>query len=201
VAQEIESRPIPPEAQAAGGVRDRLVPLGCRPRSLDLTGPGRVVELKCPPQVKRRPTGRGGPEQSETLVIPTNLVDLPADGMALIFPPRGTIEIFFRFYQHLLGGRPLRSYDHKGIEWQTSAAILACLLLSLGTGRQPTRRTFEMRCWYFTGMARPEEWLVHLERRQKTNGAAQGSLPVGRAARICAAPLPARRPTRFPHSG
>jgi len=119
VAQEIEGRAISGEAQAAGVVRDRLVHLGCRPRSQDLAGPVRVVELKCQPHVKRRHTGRGGPEQSETLVIATNLVDLPADVIALIFQHRWTIEIFFRFYQHVLGCRHLLSYHRNGIELQT----------------------------------------------------------------------------------
>ncbi len=169
VAQEIESRAIPSEAQAVGVVRDRLVSLGCRPRRQDLAGPVRVVELKCQPHVKRMHTGRGGPEQSESLAMATNLVDLPADVIALIFRYRWTIEIFFRFYKHVLGCRPLLSYHRNGIELQTYAAILACMLISLWTGRKPTLRTFEMLCWYFTGMASQEELLAHLSRLQKTS--------------------------------
>jgi hypothetical protein len=168
VAQEIEARALSPEAQAAGVVRDRLVFLGCRPRRKDLTGPVRVVEVKCEPHVKRLHTGRGGPEQSESLAIATNLVDLPADVIALIFRYRWTIEIFFRFYKHVLGCRHLLSYHRNGIELQTYAAILACMLIALWTGRKPTLRTFEMLCWYFTGMASQEELLAHLARLQKT---------------------------------
>ena len=102
-------------------------------------------------------------------MIATNLVDLPADVIALIFQHRWTIEIFFRFYKHVLGCRHLLSYDRNGIELQTYAAILACMLISLWTGRKPTLRTFEMLCWYFTGMASQEELLAHIERLQKTN--------------------------------
>lgn len=168
VAQEIEVRALSAEAQAAGVIRDRLVSLGCRPRRKDLTGPVRVVEVKCEPHVKRLHTGRGGPEQAETLAIATNLVDLPADVIALIFRYRWTIEIFFRFYKHVLGCRHLLSYHRNGIELQTYAAILACMLIALWTGRKPTLRTFEMLCWYFTGMASPAELLAHLARLQKT---------------------------------
>jgi hypothetical protein len=50
---------------------------------------------------------------------------------------------------------------------QTYAAILACMLISLWTGRKPTLRTFEMLCWYFTGMAREEELLAPRARLQK----------------------------------
>ena len=168
VAQEIEPRAISPQGQAAQIVRDRLVHLGgdhCR----DLTSPVRVIEIQCTPHPKRIHTGRGGPEQSETLAIATDLMDLEADVIALIFEYRWTIEIFFRFYKHILGCRHLLSYNRNGIELQTYTAILACMLISLWTGRKPTLRTFEMLCWYFTGMASPEELLAHIERLQKTN--------------------------------
>lgn len=168
VAQKIEERAISAEGQVANIVRDRLVHLGgghCR----DLAGPVRVIEIKCQAHPKRIHTGRGGPEQSETLTIATDLVDLDADVIALIFQYRWTIEIFFRFYKHILGCRHLLSHKRNGIELQTYAAILACMLISLWTGRKPTLRTFEMLCWYFTGMASPEELLAHIERPQKTS--------------------------------
>ncbi len=168
VAQELEVRPLSAEAQAAGVVQDRLVRLGCEPRSEDLAEPVRVVELQCQPHVKRMHTGRGGPEQSERIVLVTNLRDLSADVIALIYQYRWTIEIFFRFYKHILGCRHLLSYQRNGIELQTYAALLACMLISLWTGRMPTLRTFEMLCWYFTGMASLEELQAHLQRLQKT---------------------------------
>ena len=151
------------QGQAAGIVRDRLLRLGCD-RCRDLVEPVRVIEVKCTPHPKRLHTGRGGPEQSETLAIAT---DLEADVIALIFQYRWTIEIFFRFYKHVLGCRYLLSYQRNGIELQTYTAILACMLISLWTGRKPTLRTFEMLCWYFTGMASEEELLAHIERLQK----------------------------------
>ena len=167
VAQGIEERTITPQARAAGVVRDRVVRLGSRPRSRDLKVPVRVIEVACEPHVKRMHTGRGGPEQSETLVIATDLLDLDADVIALIFKYRWTIEIFFRFYKHILGCRHLLSYNRNGIELQTYSAILACMLISLWTGRKPTLRTFEMLCWYFTGMASEKELLAHIGRLQK----------------------------------
>jgi Transposase DDE domain len=166
VGEVIEEREISAQGQAAGIVRDRLLHLGCD-RSRDLVEPVRVIEVQCTPHPKRLHTGRGGPEQSETLAIATDLVALEADVIALIFQHRWTIEIFFRFYKHILGCRHLLSYDRNGIELQTYTAILACMLISLWTGRKPTLRTFEMLCWYFTGMASEEELLAHLARLQK----------------------------------
>jgi len=61
---------------------------------------------------------------------------------------------------------PLRQiYLTRPPQWldlQTYAAILALYAISLWTGRKPTLRTFEMLCWYFTGMASPEELLAHI---------------------------------------
>ncbi len=162
-----EERAISAQGQAAGLVRDCLIQLGTGSCRDALAGPVRVVEVRCTPHPKRAHTGRGGPEQSETLALATDLMDLDADVIALIFQYRWTIEIFFRFYKHILGCRHLLSHKRNGIELQTYAAILACMLISLWTGRKPTLRTFEMLCWYFTGMASEEELLAHIARLQK----------------------------------
>jgi hypothetical protein len=50
---------------------------------------------------------------------------------------------------------------------QVYCAIIACMLISLWTGRKPTLRTHEMICWYFCGMASEEELLAHLARLKK----------------------------------
>jgi len=165
--QVCEKRPLTAEAKAAGVVLDRVMRLGADSKSSDLTEPVRVVEVTCTPHRKRGHTGRGGPEQSETLAIATDLMEVDADVIALIFQYRWTIEIFFRFYKHVLGCRHLLSYKNNGIELQTYAAIIACMLISLWTGRKPTLRTYEMLCWYFTGMADEEELLSHINRLQK----------------------------------
>ena len=167
VCEVIEERPITADGEAAGVVRDRVVRLGGQAKSAQIAGSVRVVEVQCRPHVKRMHTGRGGPEQSETLAIATDLLDVEADVIALIFQHRWTIEIFFRFYKHILGCRHLLSYNQNGIELQTYSAILACMLISLWTGRKPTLRTYEMLCWYFTGMADEEELLSHIQRLQK----------------------------------
>ena len=167
VCEVIEERPITADGEAAGVVRDRVVRLGSNGKSDELSGAVRVVEVKCRPHVKRMHGGRGGPEQSETLAIATDLLDVEADVIALIFKHRWTIETFFRFYKHILGCRHLLSHNQNGIELQTYSAILACMLISLWTGRKPTLRTYEMLCWYFTGMADEEELLSHIEHLQK----------------------------------
>ncbi|MBN2595120.1 MAG: transposase, partial [Sedimentisphaerales bacterium] len=167
VCQIIEERPITADAESAGVVRDRIVRLGGDAKSDEIAGAVRVVEVKCRPHLKRMHTGRGGPEQSQTLAIATDMLDVESDVIALVFRHRWTIETFFRFYKHILGCRHLLSYNQNGIELQTYSAIIACMLISLWTGRKPTLRTYEMLCWYFTGMADEEELLSHIRRLQK----------------------------------
>jgi hypothetical protein len=167
VCEVLEERPLTADAVTAGVVQDRLVRLGRRGKDEGLAGAVRVVEVHGQPHAKRIHGGRGGPEQSETLVIATDLLDVEADVIALIFRYRWTIEIFFRFYKHILGCRHLLSYNQNGIELQTYAAIIACMLISLWTGRKPTLRTYEMLCWYFTGMADEDELLSHIRRLKK----------------------------------
>jgi len=59
------------------------------------------------------------------------------------------------------------SDDPKGVRIQTYCAIIACMLISLWTGRKPTLRTYEMSCYYLMDWASEEELLAHLEKLAK----------------------------------
>lgn len=164
----LEEHELTPDAVAAGIAFDKKIRWGCNNKTREqLSVPVRLIAIKCTPHKKRYKIGRGGPEQGETLLIATDRFDLDADVIALIFKHRWAVEIFFRFFKHVLGCRHLLSYDRNGIELQTYAAIIACMLIALWTGRKPTIRTYEMLCWYFTGMASQEELLAHIGRLQK----------------------------------
>jgi hypothetical protein len=167
VYQTLEDFQLDADALSAGILFDKKVWLGGDQKSDELSVPLRLISVKCTPHIKRYKVGRGGPEQGQSLLIVTDRFDLDADVIALIFKHRWAIEIFFRFFKHVLGCRHLLSYDRNGIELQTYAAIIACMLISLWTGRKPTLRTYEMLCWYFTGMADEEELLAHINRLQK----------------------------------
>ena len=164
--ERLQEKPLSAEAKEAGILWDRVVRLGRKTKN-DLQDPVRLVSVKCTPHRKRYKIGRGGPEQGESLLIATNLLDEEPEVISLIFQHRWSIEIFFRFFKHILGCRHLLSYCQNGVELQTYAAIIACMLISLWTGRKPTLRTYEMLCWYFTGMADEEELLAHIGRLQK----------------------------------
>jgi Transposase DDE domain len=162
----VESRPLSDDDVEANVVRDAVVLLGETSKMPEdrPDHPLRLVVVKTTPHEKRGRTGGGstGPASNGLLLIATNLLDLPAWIIALLYQYRWTIEIFFRFFKHTLGCRSLLSHDPVGIEIQTYCAIIACMLISLWTGRKPTLRTYEMICYYFTGLAEEDELLAHL---------------------------------------
>jgi hypothetical protein len=158
----LESRPLSDDDAQAGVVSDAVVQLGETSKTAEdrPNHPLRLVVVKTTPHEKRG--GSTGPASNGLLLIATNLLDLPAWIIALLYRYRWTIEIFFRFFKHTLGCRSLLSHDPVGIEIQTYCAIIACMLISLWTGRKPTLRTYEMICYYFMGLAEEDELLAHL---------------------------------------
>jgi hypothetical protein len=161
----VEGRPLSAEAAAANVTFDAVVRMG-----QDRTGAERpnhamrLIFVQTTPHQKRGRTGGGtlGPRSDGTLRIATNLLDVPADVIAFLYQRRWTIEIFFRFLKHILGCRHLVSTNPVGVEIQAYCAIIACLLIALWTGKQPTKPTYEMICFYFMGWADEEELLAHL---------------------------------------
>jgi IS4 transposase len=137
--------------------------------------PIRLVTVRISPHTSRgkNRSGSTGPDSDGILRIATNLLDVPAEVIALIFLNRWTIETFFRFFKHVLGCRHLLSHSQQGIEIQTYCAIIACMLISLWTGRKPTLRTYEMICYYFTGLASEGELLAHLAKLKAHDAAAK----------------------------
>lgn len=116
-------------------------------------------KLNCPR------TSLGSFSESSAVFEPERLKEI----IALIYQYRWTIEIFFRFFKHILGCRHLLSQRKEGIEIQTYCAIIACMLISLWTGRKPTLRTYEMICFFFTGPADEDELLAHIAGLEKSD--------------------------------
>jgi hypothetical protein len=165
IYQITEDKELTDKAAKEGIVFDRTVDLGGETAETKLKKI-RIVAVKCNPNTKRNHTVRGGPPQKEMLLIATDRFDLEPETIAAIYKHRWTIEIYFRFFKHVLGCRHLISHNKNGIEIQMYMAIIACMLISLWTGRKPTLRTYEMVCWYFTGMADLEELEAHIARQK-----------------------------------
>lgn len=163
-----EERSLSEAARKAGVLGDRIVELGYADKRP--THPVRVVLVSTTPHRKTggRKGGTAGPPSDGVLRIATNLLDVPAEVIAEIYRSRWTIELFFRFFKHVLGCRHLLSTDPVGIQIQAYCAIIACLLIVLWTGGRPTLRTYEMISFYFAGWADLDEVTAHLEKLQPT---------------------------------
>jgi hypothetical protein len=162
--QPDETRPLSETAIRQGVLDDGVGTLGS-PQSKRIEHPHhrvRLVRVKVTPHPKRG--GRKRQAASQEIVLATNLLDVPPEIIALIYQHRWLIELFFRFFKHVLGCRHLLSQHPQGMEIQTYCAIIACLLIAWITGKKPTLRTYEMLCYYFIGLADEEELLAHLSR-------------------------------------
>jgi DDE family transposase len=161
----LEQRPLTDADRASNVLGDQVVAIGQHGKAdARPDHPIRLITIQISPHTSRSKYrgGSTGPGSDGILRIATNLLDVPAQIIALVYVERWTIEIFFRFFKHILGCRHLLSHSPQGIEIQTYCAIIACMLISLWTGRKPTLRTYEMICYYFTGLASQDELLAHL---------------------------------------
>jgi hypothetical protein len=165
VYEVVTEQPLTRAGRQADIVSDQIVLLGqSRKPDERPSHPLRLVIVKVEPHISRGKY-RGGSTGVDTdgfLRIATNRLDVPAEIIALLYEHRWAIELFFRMFKHLLGCRHLLSHHPDGIKIQTYCAIIACLLISLWTGRQPTKRTHEMLCYFLMGWATEGELEAHL---------------------------------------
>jgi hypothetical protein len=159
VSYEIqEERPVSATARAAGVERDVVLRrLGTTHHSRLLPQPFRLVQV-----ATGKTDAHGTPE---VMVLVTNRLDLDADLVALAYRYRWAVELFFRWVKCVLGCRHLLSQTANGVRMQVYVAWIASLLISLWVGRAPTKRTYEMLCFYLSGWASEMELIAHhLER-------------------------------------
>ncbi|HEY2585868.1 MAG TPA: IS4 family transposase [Tepidisphaeraceae bacterium] len=167
VYEVIEDRPLSAAAKADGVESDRVIKLGSNQSGR--TAPDHRVRLVCikstPHEKRSNRKGNTGAGPSDGLIrIATNLTDVPAEVIALLYEKRYQIELFFRSFKCLLGCRHLISESRQGIEIQVYCAVIVCMLLNLYTGRRPGKSTLTMTYWYLSGIATEQEFINHLNR-------------------------------------
>jgi hypothetical protein len=163
----LEERLLSQEALDAHVVRDAVVRLGTGDAA-EMNHAVRLIELQVNPQKRRIRTKRNRASQhtryTDRLLIVTNLIDLPAELVALIYLYRYTVELFFRFFKHLLGMRHLLSQRQEGVEIQVYCCVIACMLINLQTGKKPNKAMVLMLGWYLLGVATEQDVMNHLNR-------------------------------------
>jgi IS4 transposase len=124
----------------------------------------RVPEVVLPARVRKLALSKNYRHRPEELWLVSDRLDLPAETISLLYQHRWQIEVFFRWLKHALGLKHLVFESPEGVSIQIYCALIASLLISLWTGRKPTKRTLEMIQLYFQGWAREEELEAHISR-------------------------------------
>jgi hypothetical protein len=154
-----QARPLSAAARAAGVLSDDVLRrLGTEHHRPCGAQPLRVVRVA---------TDQFHPDGTPVeVVLVTNRLDLDADLIALAYRYRWAVELFFRWLKCILGCRHLLSQSPNGVQLQVYMALIASLLISLWVGRAPTKRTYEMLCFYLSGWATTGEVIAHIDRLQ-----------------------------------
>jgi hypothetical protein len=152
-----EEHPVSAAARAAGVERDAVLRrLGTAHHTRLLPQPFRLVQV-----ATGKTDAHGTPE---VMVLVTNRLDLDAELVALAYRYRWAVELFFRWIKCVLGCRHLLSQTANGVRMQVYVALIASLLISLWVGCAPTKRTYEMLCFYLSGWASETELIAHIDR-------------------------------------
>ncbi len=165
--QVLQAKELSVDDRQAGVLSDQIIQINSKRSNVD--HPVRLVVIQGKPHTSRgRRDGRKlsstGPSSDGSIRLVTDMLDVPADLIASIYLNRWLIELFFKMFKHLLGCRHLLSTKQEGVELQVYSAIIACILILLYTGQSPTKRTFEMICYYLSGWASLSELETHIKK-------------------------------------
>jgi len=158
----LQQRTLSDAARAAGILSDDIVLPGRSRAGIGLiTHTVRRIVIKAESSPGRRRSDR---KRSDEIILLTSLLDVPAEVIAAMYRLRWLIELFFRFFKHVLGCRELISLKTEGVAIQVYCALIAALLLSLAAGASVGRRGFELVCLFFQGWADEDEVIAGLEK-------------------------------------
>lgn len=165
--QPLTLPPLSDAAREMGIVADEWITLGghCGASPVGSDHPLRRITLVPPPtrpSAARQGRVRSDQTGRDELVLATNLRDVSAEQVVLLYEHRWEVELFFRFLKQVLRCEQLITAKTAGVQIQLYCAILASLLLALATGGHLTRRHYEMVCLYLSGWADEDELLEAL---------------------------------------
>jgi hypothetical protein len=123
------------------------------------------VRVVSPPPCNLHPLKKRGKHKAYDREVPleqdvwllTDLLDLPAESIALVYRYRWHIEVFFRWLKCVLGCRHLLAESKNGVRLQLYTAFIACLLVMLWTECKPNKALLMTLQFYLSGWASEEE--------------------------------------------
>lgn len=166
--QVISENTLTDADRAANILSDSIVQFGTpNSRTTPPDHKTRLVVVKIKPHDSRTSkNGVSGPSSDGYLRIVTNNMEVPAEIIAALYLFRWTVELYFRIIKQLLGCRHLLSTKPEGVTIQIYLAIIVCIMILAITGKMPTKRTYEMICFYLLGIASQEELEAHIKKLQ-----------------------------------
>jgi len=168
----LQRRSVSQEARDAGVEEDLVVRLGSD-SARQLHGHRlRLIQLRVTDTdalLGRKHRGRGARARAQgsapaeyTLWVVSDQLELDAELVVALYRYRWQIELFFRWFKKILQAEHLLSQSRNGVTLMVYGALIASLLVRLWTGRKPTKRTYEMVCFYFLGWVSEAELAAHI---------------------------------------
>lgn len=156
--KDIRERELSDEDQAAGVVSDREGRFdSANARKAGIT----LIRLR---EVVIRYEEKG---QQKTLRLMTNLMDLPAREIALLYRYRWQVELFFRWLKCYANFTHLISHNRQGLLAHFYVTIIAVMLMYLHGGFRPSKYLFALMAQVAVGAATLEEILPILRKRER----------------------------------
>jgi len=155
-AETVSVKPLSDEDAAAGVISDRSVVLGARPERHPLPTM-RVVEVEF--------VTREG--ETKRMLLVTNLLDLPAWMIALIYQHRWQVELFFRWLKCSANFHHFFSESESGMTLQVYVMMIALLLIALETGARPSKYDYTLMAAVCSGLMPLEGTLEIAARRRR----------------------------------
>jgi len=119
--------------------------------------------------------------EQKTLRLITNLHDVSANTIALLYRHRWQVELFFRWLKSYGNFGHLISHEREGVLSHFYVTIIAVLLMYLHTGYRPSKYMFALVSQVAAGAATLEEIMPILRERERQNELARQSAARRRA--------------------
>jgi len=105
--------------------------------------------------------------EQKTLRLITNLLDVSAKTIALLYQSRWQVELFFRWFKSIGHFGHLISYAREGVLTHLYVTIIAVLLMYLHTGYRPSKYMFALLSQVAAGAATLDEIIPILRERER----------------------------------
>jgi hypothetical protein len=151
-----KSLPLDEQDRAAGIIGDRIGHLG-----------GRAARFPPPAGMLREVTIFNPDKPDQPLRLLTNILDVPAHVIALLYRWRWKIELFFRWLKVHAHFRHLTSHSKNGVATGFYIAVIGVLLIYLHTQRPVSKYAYAMLSLVAAGQATLQDIVPILERREQ----------------------------------